>query len=290
MIGALVAGVVFENRRLATDWTTILIKIVAALLIAALLAFLPEIGSDDFDVEHSIMAAAYIFVVLFVLISFFYHAERIVPPLGEGITLLHSISLLYWILASQSVDGNETIVTIGVSLAVVYSAISIFHAFSDMELNAHWRLLLSIWSCMVMLVFGFDHVVAVLGADVEQASLGRILVQLVQYFVLGVSLIYIVQNLYMLIVYLPRRGGAYNKEQMQEIREMNQTHINRYSPDQIKRSDAILALVITSGIYTWNYFQRVLPAQTLVWLLLWTFPMLIALKASFRKPPNPDPA
>lgn len=130
-----------------------------------------------------------------------------------------------------------------------------------------------------MIIFASDHIYRVFTFDsfVNNEILNEGL-NLLQYFLLGVSLIYIFQNAFMLLVYFPDRRSWYGKEQMRDIREMNKTHLARYSDRQIKITDAIIALVFTAGIYYGNYKIQLMPRHTLIWLLFWVFPFIVWFK------------
>lgn len=275
MIIPLIMGIIFENKRLSTDWKTIVLKIFGALLLSVF-AFIPRKNEQNYSFESHIETWPFWFIFFFVLISVIYHNKKIVPKLTEGITLLQSISITYWIVDIGFLNFKNVFVYILIGIGVVFCIISFIHAFSYIKLTRNARLFLSIWSSIIMIIFAVDHIYRVFNFDYfNDYKMLNDGLNIIQYFLLGVALIYIFQNAFMLLVYLPDKYNWYNKEQMKEIRKMNKTHIDRYSKSQINIIDAVVALIFTTGIYYWNYNYQMMPRHTLIWLLFWIFPFVV---------------
>jgi hypothetical protein len=274
----LILGIIFENRRLSTEWKTILIKVTISLVLS-IFAFLPGKRERNYSFENHIEMWPYFFIGFFVFASVIYHDKKIIPKLTEGTTLLQSISIVYWIIDIGFLNFKNGFAYTIMAIGLVFCFVSFIHAFSYIKLTRTSRLFLSIWSSIIMIIFAIDHIYRVYNFDyfVDYKMLNDGL-NILQYFLLGVSLIYIFQNAFMLFTYLPDKHSFYGKSQMKEIREMNKTHIKRYSLNQIKISDSIIALIFTSGIYYWNYKYQIMPRHTLIWLIFWIFPFVIWLK------------
>lgn len=93
----LILGLIFENKRLSADRKAIALKILGGLLLSVF-AFMPGKREKGYNFENHIEMWQYWFVFFFVVISMVYHEKKIVPKLTEGITLLQSISIIYWII------------------------------------------------------------------------------------------------------------------------------------------------------------------------------------------------
>ncbi|AXP81223.1 hypothetical protein CJ739_2142 [Mariniflexile rhizosphaerae] len=276
MIIPLVLGIIFENKRLSTAWKTIALKILGAILLSVF-AFIPGKREQNYNFENHIEMWPYWFIFFFVLISASYNEKKIVPKLTEGITLIQSISVIYWILDIGFLNFKNIFAYILMGIGLIFCAVSFIHAFSYMRLTRNFRLFLSIWSSIIMIIFAIDHIYRVFNFNyfVDYKTLNDGL-NVLQYFLLGVSLIYIFQNAYMLLVYFPDKHSWYGKEQMRDIKKMNKTHLDRYSQNQIKISDSLIALTFISGFYYWNYKYQIMPRHTLIWLVFWLFPFIIS--------------
>ena len=254
------------------------LKVIGALFFSTL-AFIPNKNEHHYDFENHIEMWPYWFIFIFVIISMIYHDKKVIPQLTEGITLLQSISIIYWIIDIGFLNFKNAFVYLLISIGVVFCIISFIHAFSYIKLTRNSRLFLSIWSSIVMIIFAVDHIYRVYNFDyfIDNKLINEGL-NFLQYFLLGVSLIYIFQNAFMLLTYLPDKHNFYGKSHMKEIKNMNKTHIKRYSMNQIKISDSFLALVLTTIVYYLNYVYQLIPRHTLIWSIFWIFPFVIWMK------------
>ena len=269
----LILGIVFENKRLSSDWKAITLKILGALLLS-IFAFMPGKRERSYNFENHIEIWPYFFIFFFVLISVIYHEKKIIPKLTEGITLLQSISIVYWIIDIGFLNFKNVFAYVVMAIGLIFCVITFIHAFSYLKLTRSTRLFLSIWSSIIMIIFAIDHIYRVFNfnyfVDYKMLNDG---LDVLQYFLLGVSLIYIFQNALMLLEYFPSKRRFYNEGHMKDIRKMNKTHIDRYSKSQIKISDSLLALMFTTGIYYLNYKNHIMPRHTLIWLVFWVLYM-----------------
>ena len=96
-----------------------------------------------------------------------------------------------------------------------------------------------------------------------------------QFFLLGICSIYIAQNFFMLMMFLPGKGTFFNAQYFRELRELKQDHINRYSERQVSFFHSLLCLLITVGVFYLNYHYQVLPRNLAIWLVFVVLPFLL---------------
>src|SRR5688500_5993347 len=94
---ALIAGVLFEGRRVSQKWSTVF-WITLGSLVFSMLAFLPGRGEHDYEIGVHIELWPYYFIILFSIFSIATLGDKVVPRLTEGITLLQSIAVTYWVI------------------------------------------------------------------------------------------------------------------------------------------------------------------------------------------------
>lgn len=276
----LILGIVFENKRLSSDWRTIFLKILGAFF-GSLFIFLPWKNEQNYNFENHIIKWPYAFIIIFVIISVIYHKKKIIPKLTEGITLLQSISIIYWIIDIGFLNYNKILVYITMAIVLAFCSVSFIYAFSNIKLTQKSRLFLSVWSSIIMIIFAVDHIYRVFYFNhFSENKIFNNSLNVLQYFLLGVSLIYIFQNASMLIRYLPDRNKSsfYGKEKMKEIRKVNKMHIKRYSQNKVTIWNSVIVLFFTSAIFYWNYKHPIMPRHTLIWLVFWLSPFVIWLK------------
>lgn len=274
----LLLGVIIENRRLSSDWKTIIQKIVLAFGLS-LIAFLFDNSGKNNSFESQIEIWPYYFIFCFVLLSVASHENKIIAQLDESITLLQSISIIYWIIDYKLINFSNLFYIALMSIGIAFCAFSFFHSFSYKKITPRTKLLLSIWSSIIMLIFAIDHIyrVFVFSAFTDY-NLFDVALNFFQYFLVGVSLMYILQNIKMLIPYLPGGDVVFDKELRKEIRDMNNTHIKRYSNHQINITDSLIILMFSTAIILLNINFKIMPRHTLIWLIFWIFPFLVWIK------------
>ena len=273
---ALFGGLLFESFRISDNWSTVGYIFIGT-LIFSLFSFLPI--KHDFDKD--LQSLPYIFLLLFTLFSALFHSDKTTAKLTEGITLLQSISIIYWIFDYGFMNIGDWFVKFLIILALIFSAFSIFNALTTFVLSRTTRLTLSIWSSIIMLLFGIDNVYRVY--QNENIETTKYLSQGVyiglQFFLLGVSSMYIVQNAMMLVRILPGRGSFFNSAYFNELRELKDEHIERYSDQQAYIGHSIFCTIITGTLYWLNYKYEFLPRHTMIWIGFMFFPLILRLTA-----------
>lgn len=225
---AIIAGVIFEGRRLSDKWSTFMLKVLGS-FIFGFLSFLPGRGEKNYDFENHIEMFPYWFVVIFALFSIAAHGDKVVPKLTEGITLLQSIAVIYWVVDYGFLNIASVPFMVLIVVGLLFSLYSVFHAFTHTVLTRSSRLALSIWSSVIMMVFAFDSVFRTFqNEQIENtADITEGFYIGLQFFLLGVSCIYFIQNFLMLAGFLPGRGTFFNAQYFRELNVLKKEHVKR---------------------------------------------------------------
>ena len=274
----LLLGIIYENKRLSTDWKIIALKILGSLILS-FFAFLPGKHERNYIFENHIEAWPFTFLAFFILISVIFHDKKVVPKLTEGITLIQSISIIYWIFDFNLFDNLNVFSLSLISISFLISFYSLVHAFTYIPLSRNHRLYLSIWSSIIMIIFATEHIFSVFNnQNIEDKDTLNGSILTLEYFILVISSMYILQNFFMLAEYLPSRNRFYDKTHMTSIKAMNKTHIERYSEKQVLKFDSFLCLLYCSTFYLINYKYQIMHRQTAIWIVILTLPYFIYLK------------
>lgn len=274
----LLLGIIYENKRLSTDWKIIALKILGSLILS-FFAFLPGKHERNYNFESHIEAWPFTFLAFFILISVIFHDKKVVPKLTEGITLIQSISIIYWIFDYNFFENLNLFSISLISISLLISFYSLIHAFTYIPLSRNHRLFLSIWSSMIMIIFATEHIFSVFNSqNIEDTDAVNGSILTLEYFILGISSMYILQNFLMIAEYLPSRNRFYDKTHMKDIKAMNKTHIERYSEKQVMKFDSFLCLLYCSSFYFINYKYQIIHRQTAIWIIILTLPYFIYLK------------
>lgn len=271
---ALLAGLLVESFRVSNSWKKVVAIFVAAFFFSLLIfsTELLEPGNNENQVE----TWPYYFIFFFALAFAIFHTNKVTIKLTEGITLLQSLALIYWITDYGFTNYPNWLVISLLSIGLLLSAFSIVNALTYIPLTKTSRLTLSIWSTVIMLAFAIDNIICVFNnPDMESSKyLSEGLYIGFQYFLLGVSAVYIMQNYLLLISFLPNKNGNYKKD----LEENKQTHLNRYSDKQVYLRDSLFCILYAGINYGLNYKYRILPRHTMIWLTFFTFPLILKLK------------
>lgn len=271
---SLFAGLLFESFRISDNWKTTT-WIFLGSYIASLLSFLPGKREHDYNFESHIEMWPYMFIIFYTIMFGVIYKDKVTSKLTEGITLLLSISFLYWIIDFGLMNFDNRLLFMGVAIGFVFSIFSIINALTYIQLSRTNRLILSIWSTVVMFAFAIDNIFRVFSIQniegseylLNEISIGT------QYFLVGISSIYIMQDFMLLADFLPSKNGNYRNE----LIEIKKDHIDRYSDTQVNIKHSIFCIIFVGTTYYLNYKYQVLPRHTIIWLMILTFPFILKL-------------
>ena len=275
---AIIIGIVYESRRLSDKWSPILTRIFWAFLIS-LTAFLPGKKESEYIFEAHMQIWPYVFIFIFSLISIFFHGDKVIPRLTEGITLLQSIAVVYWFVDYGFVEMDNWFLISIMLIGLIFILYTIVHAFTYIQLSRTNRLLLSIWSSIIMMLFAIDNIIGIYqNEQIENtAELTHGLYISLQFFLLGVSSIYILQNAIMLVSFFPSKGRFFNAEYFSDVKELKDDHIKRYSEDQLHIIHSLFCLFSVGILFTLNFYYQILPRHLAIWIVFIFFPYVVSL-------------
>jgi hypothetical protein len=272
---SLLAGLLIESFRVSNNWKKV-VAIFVATFFFCLLSFSFGLLKPDYNNGNQDETWSYCFILLFALAFAIAHKSKVTIELTEGVTLLQSLAFIYWTTDYGLTNYHNWFVILLVSIGFLLSAFSIVNALTYTPLTKTKRLILSIWSTIMMLAFAIDNITRVFNnPDLESSEyISEGLYIGLQYFLLGVSAVYIMQNYILLISFLPNKNG----NSKQDFEDNKQTHISRFSDKQVYWGHALFCILYAGLSYGLNYKYRILPRHTMIWLTFFTFPLILQLK------------
>lgn len=126
-----------------------------------------------------------------------------------------------------------------------------------------------------MFAFAIDNIIRVFSnPDIEDSNyLSDGLYIGIQYFLLGVSAVYIMQNYMLLVAFLPSKNGNYKRDR----KEIKKDHVDRYSDKQVNIGESLFCILFLTIVYWLNYKFQILPRHTMIWLVFLTFSLILYL-------------
>ncbi len=274
---ALIAGILFEVKNITNSWR----KVFGSALISLALSFfsfIPGKGERIYNFESRVTVWPWAFVTIFIIMTIATNRKKVTAQLTEGSTLLLSMAVLYWIIDFYSQNSINIFLMILFSIISILILFSSFHAFTKNELTRNNRFALSLWSSIIFLFFAIDNIYRVYqNNSIENSNFIDGSNIAIQYFLLGISSIYMVQNLNMLVGFLPEKKKFFNEEYYKQIQELKDDHVERFSKTQIRRLYSIFCLLFLSVIFFLNYKFKFFPRHVIIWLVFLIFPILINL-------------
>ncbi len=270
---ALFSGLLFESIRVSGSWKTVA-GIFAGTYLFSLIAFLPGKREQVYNFENHIEMWPYFFLFIFAIFFGIAYKDRVTAKLTEGVTLLLSLSLVYWTVDYGFTNYHNWFAYTLLTISFFMTVFSIINALTNLHLSRTTRLTLSVWSTVIMFAFAVDNIFRVFdNPDIESTYLSYGLYIGLQFFLLGVSAVYIMQNYMLLAAFLPSKNGNYRRD----LKENKKDHIDRFSDEQVLTGHSILCILYTLTFYGLNYKYQILPRHTMIWLVFLTFPLFLRL-------------
>ena len=112
-----------------------------------------------------------------------------------------------------------------------------------------------------MMIFGFEFIYKVLKFEQINDAQGiiEVVVFSVQNFLLGISIIYILQNFVLVFDFLPDESRQLVYKSKNELKK---EHLKRYSDKQVKINHSIIIFIFTSLFFITNFFYRLINHST----------------------------
>lgn len=266
----LLLGLVIEYWRISKNFQTVVLTALGAFVLS-LFNFLPNRHEQDCHFEGQLQFWPFAFLGTFIFIAMIIQFTKATQKLTEGITLLLTLAINYWIYSNNYWNSEYLIIKILIIINGFFSAYSIFHSISYRSHSKTSVFVLSVWSSLITLILSFDNILKVYqNKDIaNMASLSESSFAFLQFFLVGISSIYIAQNILMIGAFLPGKHYLYT------VKEIADVHIGRYSDEQVYLFDTILVLTVSLFAFVINYTFQYLPANFMIWTMITITPYYV---------------
>ena len=273
-------GLLFESLYIFESLNKIL-NCFSVSYFVSLITFLPWKSEREYNLEKHIELWPYFFLLTFIIGIIIVNQKKVTIKQTEGTTLLQSFALIYWIIDYKYFNNFNFFKTIILILTVAASLFAIINAFTKITLNETNRLLLSIWSSMILMCLAIDNVLRVFrNGDIDQQNTILTSIEVgLQYFFVGVSSVYIIQNILMLFAFFPEKNIKY-KQTFYVAKKM---HLDRYSDLQVSVWDSLFCICFCLFFFFLNSIFDFLPRHTMIWFVIVIFPIIVHLLNKIRK-------
>lgn len=277
---ALFLGLLLESYFIFRKLNSILNCFTVSFFVS-LFTFLPGKREKNYNLQNHIELWPYFFLISFIIGIIIFKQKEVTSKQTEGTTLLQSLALVYWLVDYKFFDNIDFLKALIVLVIVGAVLFSLVNALTNINLGKSNRLFLSIWSSFVLMCFAIDNIIRVFSnGDIDQQNSLMMSVEVaIQYFFVGISSVYVVQNIYMLLAFLPEKNTKY-KQTLYAAKKM---HLDRYSDLQISIIAALLCICYCTLFFVLNSIYNFIPRHTMIWFVIVTFPILLHLQKWVRQ-------
>jgi hypothetical protein len=279
-LAAIFIGAIFELIRLSKS-VKLTLNIIAISFAGALLALLPGKKEVGYSMASHLEAFVFAFIIAVPIVSAVAFRKRVTVSLGEGTTILYTLAWNYWIYLFYQSGQIGFWWMIGLMLPSFYVLV---HGLSYKKLDTRERARLSVWTNIVIVAFigkyigdisKLEHLDSLVKTD-DTWGAAYVFLEL---FLLGAAGPYIIQNVLMLAEFLPsKRDTNYRGRIKQLIAE----HSDRYSPRQISKIEAIIAISTLVLFYYLNINYFNFTSSVVIWGTLMLAPIVMEIFIAFR--------
>lgn len=285
----LLAGLIFEFRMISQKWETVRFTFLSAYLLS-FFVFLPFKREHTYILDNHISYWPYAFCFFFILIAIGLFEKKLIPKLHEGITMLQSVTFLYWVVDLKLLTSDNIFLKTLAIVGLVFTGFSLMHAFSYIKLSWNSRFALSLWSSLIMMILSVENIWDVYHyCQIDLSDKWDIvMLNSLQYFLMGISSIYIVQNISMVLGFLPDKNRFFNDAYFNDINELKLKHTERYSTSQVKIKYSIIGFLISGLTYWINYYFDLFPRNLIIWMFFVLYPMFLWIAKEIKSTASPD--
>lgn len=262
-VAAIMLGLVFESLRLSKNAKHTFKELLLGYLFS-FIVFIP-LSSTGFDIEKRIATWPAIFIMSYTLTTMFVFKDQVVAKANITTTAVLSLAAIYWSIENNFFnDDYLPFIAIAV-LSVLAAAFTFFFALNSKPLTQRKRILLSSWTALIMIVLAIDFALGIY-LDTKYLTLNtwrEKIYDFGQYFVLGMALVYILQNIYLLYEFVSPEKSPND----QHVHRIIQTHLKRYPSQKPKNWYLLMLTICISAFFVLNHQFKLISPYTAIWLV-----------------------
>lgn len=260
---ALMLGLFAESLRLGGFKK----KVLSELLLAYALSFIVFIplNFDDYNLYNRIATWPAVFLGANALTSMVLFKDKIIPKINISHTSVWSLAIFYYVYDWGLLQDKDWIYRILGYLLLALSIFVLIVALQRRMLSQRQRVLLSSWSALIMIFFAADYALNLFLSTkyASEISIMDKVMLFVPYFVLGMGLVYVLQNIYLVYDFI----APENSEYKEQVKRVVATHLKRYDPKKPRFIFLFIFIIATIAFFWTNHRFDFLSKQTSVWLV-----------------------
>jgi hypothetical protein len=277
---AVLSGLVFQSFIISKNIKNVIIILFIS-FVFSFIVFIPfrSQSLNNYNLLDHISIWPFLISFIYIICIIALFEKKITPNLGEGNTLILTITICYWIIDIDVLKINFILAIIIICTLFLFLSLTIYNIFIKKVLKDNSKFILSIWTTIIMIIFGIEYIIkSISNTNYDLTNVLIILYNIFKFFLLGISSIYIANNLFLLLGFLPTKRTLFNQEYFNDIKLLRLRHIERYSSFKINKSFSLIIVFILITVYGLNYYFKILQRNELIILIFFFISSIIYIK------------
>lgn len=261
-VAAMMLGLVFESLRLSKNTKHTFKELLLGYLFSFII-FIP-LSSDGYNLAGRIATWPAIFIMSYSLTAMLVFKDQVIAKANITKTAVLSIAALYLCIEYNYFHDDYLPFIAMAIVSVIAAALTFFLALSPKPLTQRQRLLLSSWTALIMIILAIDFALGIY-LDTRYLLLNtwkEKIYDFGQYFVLGMALVYILQNIYLIYEFVSPEKSAND----QHVHRIIQTHLKRYPSQKPNISYLLLICISVTAFFVANHWFNFISCYTAIWI------------------------
>lgn len=271
-VTAIMLGLVFESLRLSKNAKHTFKELLLGYLFSFII-FIPY-NADSYDMAGRISIWPAIFIMSYSLTTMLVFKDQVVAKANITTTLVLSLAAIYLTVENNLLTDDYLPFKGLAFIVIIVTASTFFHAFNPKPLTQRQRVLFSSWTALIMIILAIDFALGIY-LDTKYLLLNTWTEKIYdfgQYFVLGMALVYMLQNIYLIYEFVSPEKSAND----QHVHRIIQTHLKRYPNQKPKNGYIVLLSFCITGCFVLNHQFKFVTPYTAIWIVFIFFTALEA--------------
>jgi hypothetical protein len=242
---------------------------------AAPLGLIPGKHETHYHLPFHLLMVACVFSVVYAVCF----KKKILEHINKEILMVWTLVGLYIALRTPFVTAHPLVLI----LLLVLSVLPIVNAFTEMDASHAGRVYFYVWFLCVLVGIAASKFAFSTAANVFGFSHGTEEINSLEMFIIGMSFLYLVVNLWYVIELIPLPGKHQSfSDRLAEVREAMEILADDYDAKQVRWWKTVLLLVVSGSLLAVNHFQQFVSDETLIPLLIIALPVMDKVKISAK--------
>jgi len=209
--------------------------------------------------------------------------EKILERINKEILMVWTLVGLYIALRTPLVMSYPPIFP----ALLVLGLLPVINAFAGFDARYGWKVYFYIWFLCVLVGIAASKFAFSTVANVFDFSHSTETITALQMFVIGMSFLYLVVNLWYVVELIPLPGKHQSfSERLEQVEEDLEILADDYDDEQVRWWKTVLLLAVAVSVLATNYFVNFVSDETLIPILIVILPVADKIKLPAKTPPQ----